>query len=882
MHFLRLFALAVFFPLMAAGPAARDFSVQVIDMGNTGQAVSLTAAREDRHSWFVTEAGIDPLKFSSERLRGEKRSEQIPQGFHSVTVPDNLGKVFAGKSRPKTVWYYKAFIAPSNPRSTLAIRLGKISDTDETFLNGVLIGKSGDADRANDHAWDKIRIYDIPATLLKPLEKNILLVKVQTYFDTEYGIISDRVEIGDSAAMNRELIAADLTALGFLACYMTFGIYFLFLYIRRPSEKAYPLFFAFISMLVLYQFLQSQVKYFVSGNFLLLKRIEYTALLTMFPAFYFYLRQFFRISAVPFFRYVHYAVLASLVINAGCLAIVFATPDVPTWAKYNERFHLQAAMPFYLIVCLSIVVYRIFKRDRDARIIIGGLLCLVLTLVVDNLVYYGIINIPRISSYVIFLFLVSLALILANQFVRVHNEVEELNKNLEQKVEERTRELSDTLQRVQDLKAQQDGDYFLTSLLIEPLSANRVSSQRTQVEFYVKEKKEFSFRRWHREIGGDMCVAHTIELRGRHFTVALNADAMGKSMQGAGGALVLGSVFASIIERTRSAVSARDMAPETWLKEAFYELHRVFESFDGSMLVSVVMAAIDDEAGVMYYINAEHPWTVLYRDGKAAFTEQEIALRKLGTLGVNATVEVKVYYLEDGDVVIMGSDGRDDLILGMDTEGQRIINEDETLFLRHVEKARGQLEPLAAELKAAGELSDDLSFIRIAYTAPATRKQPIHLAESQAIEDFKLDLKRRANPLTIADMDAILTEQGANVTTMHHAIRWLYQLKQYGKGAEWAERFVASYPTESEFLYLAGFGYKLTGEYDKALDFAERLLARTIMHEKNLVNLIDLQLIRGRTEEANATLALLVRHYPHNGKLPRLTEAVTAATGATA
>jgi tetratricopeptide (TPR) repeat protein len=320
------------------------------------------------------------------------------------------------------------------------------------------------------------------------------------------------------------------------------------------------------------------------------------------------------------------------------------------------------------------------------------------------------------------------------------------------------------------------------------------------------------------------------------------------------------------------------MSPETWLRSAFSELNRVFESFDGSMLVSVVLAAIDDEAGVMYYINAEHPWTVLYRNGKAFFTDEEFALRKLGTMGVNENVQVKVFYLEDGDVVIMGSDGRDDLILGIDHEGQRIINEDETLFLRHVEKAAGNLKVVVDELKAAGDLSDDLSFIRIEYAAPAERRQPVRLAESQAIEQFKTDLKQRANPLTLSDIDAMLEAQGANVTAMHHAVRWLYQLKQYAKGAEWAERFVDAYPMESEFLYLAGFGYKLAGNYAKALDFARRLLARTPMHEKNLINLTDLLIIERSVAAAKEGLEMLVKYYPHNEKIPRLNEAISNAT----
>jgi hypothetical protein len=877
-NMLRSLCLALFFLSLAPALWAEEktYPVQVIDTGNTAESVSLGNDEKtaEKYTWFASDKPLDPQKFSVKMLKGDKRKDIAPEDFKAVFAPDNLLKYFGLQPKPVALWYYKSFIAPSNPRSTLALRLGKISDTDEVYLNGVLIGKSGDAAAKHRHAWDKVRIYDVPAVLLKPLEKNILLVKVDTYFDNEYGITRDRVEIGDSAKMNRELIVADITVLVFLACYLTFGGYFLFLFIRRPEEKPYLLFFVFIVSLVIYQLLQTQVKYFLSSDFLFLKRIEYVALLTIAPAFYFYLREFFKLRENKFFRYVHWGLLLMIALNAVVLAIVMFSSEVTVWANYNEILNVNISMRVFLVASAVIVGYKIFKKDKDARIIMVGLLFLIATFVIDNLIYRGILNMPRISSYVIFMFLMSLAFILANQFVRVHHQVEDLNRNLELKVQERTHELQQTLQRVQELKSQQDGDYFLTSLLIEPLSANRVASERTEVEFFLKEKKEFSFRRWSRDIGGDMCVAHTVELRGRKFTVALNADAMGKSMQGAGGALVLGSVFASIIERTQNAANGRDAAPETWLKSAFFELNRVFESFDGSMLVSIVLTAIDDEAGVMYYINAEHPWTILFRDGKASFTDEEFALRKLGTLGVNDNVQVKVFYLENNDVVIVGSDGRDDLILGVDHEGQRIINEDETLILRHVERSGADLPRLVEELAKTGDLSDDLSFIRITYKAPETRKSPIRLAESQAIENFKIDLKERVKPLTLGEIDGILERHCDNATEMHYAIRWLFQIKQYGKGADWAERFVQAYPMESEFLYLAGFGYKLAGDYTRGLDFAERLFGRTVGHEKNLVNLLDLRLIARQAEQGEQTLAILGKLYPHNEKIPRLRQAL--------
>lgn len=70
---------------------------------------------------------------------------------------------------------------------------------------------------------------------------------------------------------------------------------------------------------------------------------------------------------------------------------------------------------------------------------------------------------------------------------------------------------------------------------------------------------------------------------------------MGKSIQGAGGALVLGVVFKSILSRARLFSTKETVFPERWLKVAFQELQSVFESFDGSMMISVVMGLIDNE-----------------------------------------------------------------------------------------------------------------------------------------------------------------------------------------------------------------------------------------------------------------------------------------------
>ena len=74
-------------------------------------------------------------------------------------------------------------------------------------------------------------------------------------------------------------------------------------------------------------------------------------------------------------------------------------------------------------------------------------------------------------------FIVGIVGILANRFLNLHETVENLNKTLEDKVEQRTRELQETLSQVKLLKEQQDGDYFLTTLIINPLASNTAGDE---------------------------------------------------------------------------------------------------------------------------------------------------------------------------------------------------------------------------------------------------------------------------------------------------------------------------------------------------------------------------------------------------------------------
>lgn len=278
---------------------------------------------------------------------------------------------------------------------------------------------------------------------------------------------------------------------------------------------------------------------------------------------------------------------------------------------------------------------------------------------------------------------------------------------------EKNLRLSESLEKINELKLQQDGDYYLTSLLLEPLASNLTNSPRIKIEFSIRQYKRFIFRDFMNELGGDICLADTIQLGSKKYTIVVNGDAMGKSMQGAGGALVLGVVLKSIITRTQVIIEDKNITPVIWLERSFRELNEVFYSFDGYMLVSVFLGLLEEDSGTLFFVNAEHPNAVLLRDGKASFIENEHKTRKIGTLGEGALIKVETFQIEPGDQIFIGSDGKDDLVVGVTETGLRQITSDEEIFLHLIEKFKGNLEQVVSEIQNQFELTDDFSVIKI-------------------------------------------------------------------------------------------------------------------------------------------------------------------------
>ncbi|MCP4132150.1 MAG: SpoIIE family protein phosphatase [bacterium] len=428
---------------------------------------------------------------------------------------------------------------------------------------------------------------------------------------------------------------------------------------------------------------------------------------------------------------------------------------------------------------------------------------------------------------------------------------------LENVVTERTAALRKTLE-------QQDGDYFLTSLLLEPLGRNQAALVDVSVDFFIKEKKQFKFRKWEKEIGGDICISHNLFLKGKLYAVFLNADAMGKSIQGAGGALVLGTGLKAIIDRTRFSSIEQEQYPELWIKRSYFELQRVFETFDGSMLISMVMGLVDDETGLIYYVNVEHPWTVLYRNKKAQFIENELVLRKLGVPHYDErSFGIKTFQMKRGDVVIAGSDGRDDILLGDPGDTNREINEDENLFLSMVEAGKGDLADIHRNISLKGDLTDDLSLLRITFRET-----------DETSEKKELFQKEESSSLSLDELLEALKSNRFDYVLLKEIAKQMINNKDYKNVLSYLETYIELRPDDTEYIYYASFCLMKAGKLQKAGELGERAHLRKPGNIRYLVHLAKVYMQEKNYIEADILLDEVLKLEPDNPKALKLKDSL--------
>ncbi|EMJ85687.1 stage II sporulation protein E [Leptospira kirschneri str. JB] len=618
-----------------------------------------------------------------------------------VPIPSNLNDFIKWNPSNGEILLRKRFDFRNVADTSFSISLGKISDQVRVFWNGQELSEELFSDYKNSipQGYDRTRIYSISEN--KIFQKNEILIFIRPYFDYEYGILSGQLEIGPSTTIWKRFYLREIGGLLIFGSFLLIGGFFLFLSWR---EKKYGENFYFGFFLILFSLFQaslSDLKYFTGFKIIYLKKVEYSFLVFLFPLFCRFLNSLFGKVRGRFQIFLEITVLF-LFFWILCAESVFDLDAI-------NRYALQISWIGFVYLSLKILIPNL-KKSFESRTIFLGILFLLICVGIDVFSQRGMLKMIRLSGLGVSGFLGFLTLILANKFVKMKEKLKSWNSVLETAIRERTKELSSSLEEVKNLKEQQDGDYFLITLLFQPFLSKNLETNYVQIDIHRKQYKNFQFKNRSYEIGGDVVLRESAFISGVEYQVLINADAMGKSLQGASGALI----FCSIVKSFLQTQDYEFRNPENWLFLLYSNLQAVFESFDGSMLVSGILSLYQISTGDLFFINCEHPPIVLSRNGKTSYLKETAVLRKIGFPDSDSKIKIEYYKLLPGDTILYGSDGREDLYIQdpfYSSRKQKSSVPD--LFFKLIQNSIPKLEDLEFKIQEKGTLSDDLSFLRI-------------------------------------------------------------------------------------------------------------------------------------------------------------------------
>jgi signal transduction histidine kinase len=189
-------------------------------------------------------------KFKMGDAAGWERIDYDDSGWDTVYIPSNFNILYAFKPFG-VVWYRLRFNAPPELKNLrTGIFLGRIADADETYLNGVKIGSTGDASKAFVEAGNIYRLYEIPPGLLKISGESVLAVRTR-YTQNYWGFFDENIVLGDYNRLFLETTRKAHAIEIFESCFITallltlVGCSFLYIHGTRDREYVYLWFFVF-------------------------------------------------------------------------------------------------------------------------------------------------------------------------------------------------------------------------------------------------------------------------------------------------------------------------------------------------------------------------------------------------------------------------------------------------------------------------------------------------------------------------------------------------------------------------------------------------------------------------------------------------------------
>jgi signal transduction histidine kinase/ActR/RegA family two-component response regulator len=382
---------------------------------------------------------------------GRHGGTRVPYAWYRLTVqvgPQGLGPTPEERARLR-----------------LGLAIGKVDSAYEVFAGGERLGGVGAFPPAARIDYDRHAIYSVPTSAIEPSGRLVIALrawKADATSPSAPAPVEGAFRLGPIEALTRDALLAEVPALVLALLFAAAGLYHLQLFRRQPELREY-LWFGLVAIGAgLYTFLRSQWKYALSDDFARLKDVEHALLYVIAILFVQFLWPFLS-------RPISLPLRAYQALNAVGAAAVLISAGLGV----NLRL-----LPWWEVGAMVVAAASLWEVGRaawrghpEARTIGVGLAVLTACYLNDIGQERGWLHSPRLIPLGFAVFLSSMAVSLANRFSRVHRELRHLRRDLEERVEKRTHELSGRSQELSTANEQ------LRQRTLELAEASRAKTQ---------------------------------------------------------------------------------------------------------------------------------------------------------------------------------------------------------------------------------------------------------------------------------------------------------------------------------------------------------------------------------------------------------------------
>ncbi|MBE7410483.1 MAG: serine/threonine-protein phosphatase [Leptospiraceae bacterium] len=515
-----------------------------------------------------------------------------------------------GKNNSTIVWFRKEI--PDLKNISNPTLFFDISKTCVVYLDDLKLYSFGEIGK---NRWDGWK------TAMLPISKNTAKFLYIKMYSTSHNIGFHTIKIGNHADLYQTLFKKELSSFIIGCFYAIIGVLTFAFFLTQSHQKLALSFssFCFFSGIYLLSNVHPISSFYVKST-IFWPFAMYSSL---------YLLPVFGISfAEEMIGRGRFSISRVLLLSHLVFAIV------SLFISFFEFVHLESTLPYYQLLLLATVVvhlsrisYHVRKGNTEAKIFSIGVACYVVVALFDLVMaVYTNTTIQGILQWGVALFLFSLVIILHKRFSDILRQIKAHTAELENKVQERTKELNDSLSIIKK-------DLILAKKIqtnILPADLDKLKNIKIQSLYSPMS-----------EVGGDIFDVSEVK---KNVIRIFVADATGHGVQGALITMAIKGEYESLKWVIQNPEELLEI-----LNREFYMKYRSLNSFFSCILVD-----IDLQFQTLSYVSAGHPDQVYLQKN------QKILLSKTGKLvGMlkNSEYSKKDYSFQKNDRLFLFSDG---------------------------------------------------------------------------------------------------------------------------------------------------------------------------------------------------------------------------------